>query len=100
MIARAVEAPGSMPSREVLSALLARSAAGDTEAFAEFYDATCHVAYRWARCSLGDVATAEQAVLQLYVAAWQRAGQHHASGLSPLAWLLALPASAASDTAA
>lgn len=100
MTAPSVEAPGSMPSREVLSALLVRSAAGDQEAFAQFYDATCHIAYRWARCSLGDAATAEQAVLRLYVAAWRRAGQHPASGLSPLAWLLALPASAASGTAA
>lgn len=88
MTAPAVLAPDS---RADLAALLTRSAAGDLDAFMEFYDATCHTAYRLARCTLRDPAVAEEAVLRLYLLARQRAGEQAGSGLSPLAWLLTLP---------
>jgi RNA polymerase sigma-70 factor (ECF subfamily) len=78
---------------------LARAATGDTEAFMRFYDATSGYVYGLALArarSRGLRAAAAQAFAQReveawYALAWTRCSEHRASGLSPLAWVLALP---------
>lgn len=85
-----------------LGTLLARSARGDVEAFAQFYDATSTHVFRLAlararACGLGDDparAAAERETTRRFARAWRRAHDQPSSGLSPLPWLLAIPASA------
>ena len=74
-----------------LADLLLRAARRDTGAFMHFYDHTSGAAYRIARAVTDDRGAAEDLVRDLYVRAWQHAGEHRWSGLSPVAWLL-LPA--------
>lgn len=88
-----------------LSALLRAAARGDTAAFASFVDATIgrvfhlelahalaqHHADHHAAPSVR--AVAEAATRRRYVEARRRAADQPTSGLSPQAWLLALPTS-------
>jgi hypothetical protein len=71
-----------------LSDLLLRAARRDTGAFMHFYDHTSGAAYRIATAVTEDREAAEDLVRDLYVRAWQHAGDHRWSGLSPVAWLL------------
>jgi RNA polymerase sigma-70 factor (ECF subfamily) len=71
-----------------LSDLLLRAARRDTGAFMHFYDHTIGAAYRLATAVTPDREAAEDLVRDLYVRAWQHAGEHRWSGLSPVAWLL------------
>ena len=71
-----------------LSDLLLRAARRDTGAFMHFYDHTSGAAYRIATAVTDDRDAAEDLVRDLYVRAWQHAGEHRRSGLSPVAWLL------------
>jgi len=90
LLAERAAAPGHcVQPREELARLLALAAHGDTEAFAEFYDRTCATTYHLALATCGDPDRAADLVQTLYVSAWVRAGHHAASGLSPVAWLLA-----------
>jgi hypothetical protein len=83
-----------------LGRLLARAARGDTGAFMRFYDATSRCAFGLAlakaraRGLRGGQAEREAMVESevCYVRAWARSHEHATSGLSPLAWLLSLPA--------
>jgi len=75
--------------REYLGDLLDRSREGDTDSFMQFYDHTCAVAYRLFRSRLASPAAAEEATQALYLDTWRRLDTYRASGLSPLAWLLA-----------
>jgi RNA polymerase sigma-70 factor (ECF subfamily) len=72
-----------------LADLLLRAARRDTGAFMHFYDHTSGAAYRIATAVTGDREAAEDLVRDLYVRAWQHAGRHRWSGLSPVTWLLA-----------
>lgn len=83
-----------------LDTLLARSARGDLEAFAQFYDATITHAFRLALARAGSRglgadlarAAAERETLRRFTRAWHRADDQPSSGLSPLPWLLTIPA--------
>lgn len=84
--------------RAVLAELLARSAAGDTDAFLGFYDATsCYVftleVIRARMHGAGGAlarSTAARATGAIFVHAWRHAAEHASSELSALAWLLTL----------
>jgi RNA polymerase sigma-70 factor (ECF subfamily) len=86
-----------------LGGLLARSASGDVEAFARFYDATSAQAYTLAvaRCrarGLKAAAVRRDAAAEVerrFLLAWRLAAQQPASSCSPLAWLLGLDAAPA-----
>lgn len=69
--------------------LLRLSAAGDSDAFMKFYDATCAVVYQWALRCQRDQERAEELTRDLYRRAWGSAWEHAESGLSPVAWLIA-----------
>ena len=81
-----------------LAELLAAAARGNRAAFRRFYDATSTRAYRLelvrarARGVAPPPAVAERATADRVLRAWQASPEYAASGLSPLAWLLALPA--------
>ena len=92
-----------------LAADLARAAGGDTEAFMRFYDRTSGYVYCLALTRAGSrglrgVAArsfADREVEAWYAEAWARCSEHAGSGLSALAWVLALPrAVEAADEAA
>lgn len=73
-----------------LAALLAGAADGDREAFLDFYDATCALVWRLEVRRARTRTAAEAATRRRFFAAWARAGEQPASGLSPRAWLLSL----------
>lgn len=78
---------------------LDRAALGDTDAFMRFYDATSGYVFGLAltrarsRGLRGASARtfAEREVEAWYARAWTCCAQQRTSGLSPLAWVLALP---------
>ncbi|KRA38486.1 MULTISPECIES: hypothetical protein [unclassified Nocardioides] len=73
-----------------LAELLGRAGGGDVAAFLAFYDRTSPLTFRYALAgSRGDRASAEELARDLYREAWRTAAQHPASGLSPVAWLIA-----------
>ncbi len=86
------------PTRETVSrTLLARVAAGDQDAVAEFYDATAARVYAVARHITRDPSLAEDVVSDVYLQAWQQAGRYDAARGSVLAWLLTICRSRALD---
>ena len=72
-----------------LARLLALSASGDTDAFMRFYDLTSPVVYRYVRLVSPDRAAVDDLARDIFLRAWATAASQAASGLSPLAWLLA-----------
>lgn len=81
----------------VLSGLMARLAAGDAAAAAEFYDATCHVVLGLALRILRDRAAAEDVMIEVYTQVWSLAPTYDAGRGSPSGWLLTLTRSRALD---
>ena len=94
-----------MDSVDDLAELLTAAARGNRAAFRRFYDATSSRAFRLelvrARaCGVAHPhAVAERATTDRFLRAWQSAPEYAASGLSPLAWLLGLPAAPAPEPA-
>ncbi len=94
-----------MTTHDELADHLDGGATGDVEAFMRFYDATSGCAFglaltrAWARGLRGTAARAfaERELLDGYVRAWLPCAEQRASGLSPLAWFLALPAATSRD---
>lgn len=73
-----------------LAALLGHAAGGDVAAFLAFYDLTSAITFRYALAGCrGDRDSAVSLTRVLYREAWRTADQQPASGLSPLAWLIA-----------
>jgi RNA polymerase sigma-70 factor, ECF subfamily len=58
-----------------LAALLERTARGDAEAFAQFYDATAGAAYGLALRVVGNRALAEDVTQEAYLGLWRAAGR-------------------------
>lgn len=87
-----------MGTADDLVDLLHASARGDREAFRRFYDATCSRAFHLelARARSRRVphprTVAERATVDRFIRAWRAAPAYAGSGLTPLAWLLGLPA--------
>jgi RNA polymerase sigma-70 factor (ECF subfamily) len=74
----------------VLADLLARSARGDSEAFAQFYDATTARSYGLALRVVRDPSQAEEVVQEVYLDAWRQSGRYDAGRGSVLSWLLTI----------
>jgi RNA polymerase sigma-70 factor (ECF subfamily) len=70
-----------------LTELIARVAAGDQDAFAQFYDRTSRVVYGIVLHVLRDAAQAEEVTQEVYVDAWRTATRYDAAAGSPKAWL-------------
>jgi RNA polymerase sigma-70 factor (ECF subfamily) len=88
--------PSGAPSREgapearALADLLARSARGDTEAFARFYDATSARAYGLALRVVRDPAQAEEVTQEVFLDVWRQSGRYDATRGSAMGWLLTI----------
>ncbi|MGD9764491.1 MAG: sigma-70 family RNA polymerase sigma factor [Candidatus Binatia bacterium] len=82
------------PSREVL---LARIAAGEQAAMAEFYDQTNPLAYGLALRILGDPAAAEDVMVEVYTQVWKHVAEYVSARGSPTAWVLNMTRSRAID---
>jgi RNA polymerase sigma-70 factor (ECF subfamily) len=87
----------STSAREDWADLIARTAAGDREAFARLFDATSPYVNGLARRIVADREAADEVVLEVYVQAWQRSGRYERSRGTPLSWLLNLTRSRAID---
>ncbi|GGO90552.1 hypothetical protein GCM10011584_22610 [Nocardioides phosphati] len=76
--------------------LLLQAGRGDRDAFAELYDATSGLAWRFAR-SLAGEANAAEVLVQGYVEAWRAAPRFDPAQGCALAWLLRHVERAASE---
>jgi RNA polymerase sigma-70 factor (ECF subfamily) len=87
----------SLPRSPDLKALIERSAAGDRDAFAAFYDETSSVVFGVASRVLGDRFEAEEVTADVFLQVWRTASRFDSSRGSPIAWLLMLTRSRAID---
>lgn len=72
-------------------------AAGDQRALSDLYDRTSPRVYGLALRILGEVAAAQDVVIEVYAQAWTQAGSYDAQRGSVLAWLLTRTRSRAID---
>ncbi|MBQ3126739.1 MAG: hypothetical protein IJC15_06680, partial [Clostridia bacterium] len=79
----------SMPDAEHLEALIARTAAGDTAAFAALYDATRSAVYAFALSVLKNSHDAEDVMQDCYVAVYTSSTAYRANG-KPMAWIITI----------
>lgn len=85
------EATGSATDlNSQLAGLLALVAAGDQQAFAEFYQLTSRRVFGMARRVLLDPDLSEDATQEVYIQVWQGAAKFDRSAGSPLAWLMTI----------
>lgn len=73
-----------------LAALLKRSARGDQQAFASFYDATSARAYGMAVRVLRSSAQAEEVVQEVYLEIWRNSSRFDTAQGSAVSWLLTI----------
>jgi RNA polymerase sigma-70 factor, ECF subfamily len=84
-------------ARELLTKMLAATAAGDRGAFHQLYQRTSAKLYGVCCRILGEGQDAEDALQDAYVNAWRRAERFDASRASPITWLAAIARNAAID---
>ncbi|MDP2731600.1 MAG: sigma-70 family RNA polymerase sigma factor [Hoeflea sp.] len=84
-------------SQEDLSAMIARVALGDRKAFASLYSQTSAKLFGVALRILKDRAQAEDAVQEVYVRIWRRAGSFRVGQASAMAWLVTIARNQAID---
>ncbi|HEX5707789.1 MAG TPA: sigma-70 family RNA polymerase sigma factor [Pyrinomonadaceae bacterium] len=77
--------------------MIALVACGDQQALASLYDATSRLVYGLLVRVLGDAATAEEVLLDVYAQVWRQAGRYSGARGSPLAWLTTIARSRAID---
>ncbi|WP_072346377.1 sigma-70 family RNA polymerase sigma factor [Devosia enhydra] len=77
-------------SSDDLSQLLSRVALGDRAAFRRLYDLTGAKLFGVALRILRNRAEAEEALQEVYIKIWQRAGRFAGGGASPISWLVAV----------
>lgn len=78
-------------------ALIERTARGDASALAALYDGTAPLVMGLALRILGDHATAEEVVGDVYLQVWHQAARWDAERGAPITWLLTLARSRAID---
>ena len=79
--------PASNEAREALRAAMIRLGDGDRTALEQVYSATRVKLYGICLRILGDRKEAEDALQDVYVNLWQRAGRYDPERASPIAWL-------------
>jgi RNA polymerase sigma-70 factor, ECF subfamily len=79
------------------AALIGRVAAGDQDALTALYDATNRFVYGLLLRILGNTATAEEVLLDVYVQVWRQAGRYDRQRGNPRAWLVTMARSRAID---
>jgi RNA polymerase sigma-70 factor (ECF subfamily) len=78
-----------MTDRKV-SGLIARTALGDRASFSALYDLTSAKLFGVCLRILKDRAQAEDALQEVYIRVWRRAGSFHAGKASAMAWLVTI----------
>ncbi|MBF9034529.1 sigma-70 family RNA polymerase sigma factor [Rhodobacterales bacterium HKCCE2091] len=86
-----------MATRAEIETWLAQVTLGDRAAFASLYDATSAKLYAVTLRILNDRDAAEDALQEVYVKIWHKAGQYSVNGLSPMTWLIAVARNHAID---
>lgn len=84
-------------SQDDLSGLIARTALGDRKAFSTLYSLTSAKLFGVALRILKDRAQAEDAVQEVYVRIWRRAGSFRVGQASAMAWLVTIARNQAID---
>ena len=84
-------------SQDDLSGLIARVALGDRKAFSALYSLTSAKLFGVALRILKDRAQAEDAVQEVYVRIWRRAGSFRVGQASAMAWLVTIARNQAID---
>jgi len=98
MSAAAAVRPRTWQERErVWNDFLSRSAAGDRDAFAALYDATCSLVYSLVMRILGNQADAEEVTLDVYWQAWRDARRFDSARGGAGSWLVTIARSRALD---
>ena len=77
--------------------LIRNSARGDQSALAELYDATSRLVFGLVLRIVGDRASAEEVLLDVYTQAWRQAANYDEERGAPLAWLMTIARSRAID---
>ncbi|HYN85124.1 MAG TPA: sigma-70 family RNA polymerase sigma factor [Pyrinomonadaceae bacterium] len=77
--------------------LIGLVACGDQQALASLYDSTSRLVYGLLVRILGDAATAEEVLLDVYAQVWRQAARYSGTRGSPLAWLTTIARSRAID---
>ena len=80
-----------------LTALIRSVAVGDESAMATLYDSTSRLVYGLALRILGNAATAEDVLMDVYTQVWRQASQYDDKRGAPLAWLTTIARSRAID---
>jgi RNA polymerase sigma-70 factor, ECF subfamily len=78
-------------------ATIRRIAEGEQDALGEFYDATSPLVLGLVRRIVGDLPTAEEITLDVYMQVWRLAGTYARDRGAPITWLLMLARSRAID---
>ncbi len=84
-------------SQDELSGLIARTALGDRVAFSSLYSQTSAKLFGVALRILKDRAQAEDAIQEVYVRVWRRAGSFRVGQASAMAWLVTIARNQAID---
>ncbi len=82
--------PGVPAGEATLSALVARSARGDREAFADLYDAMSRRVYGLVLRVVRDPAQAEEVTQEAFLQVWRTASRYDADRGSALSWVLTI----------
>lgn len=77
--------------------LISRVAMGDRAAFRALYERTAAKLFGVCLRVLDDRTLAEEALQDVYMKVWHRAGQYRVNGFSPMTWLITLTRNAAVD---
>ena len=80
-----------------LTALIRSVAVGDQSAMATLYDSTSRLVYGLTLRILGNAATAEDVLMDVYTQVWRQASQYDEKRGAPLAWLTTIARSRAID---
>jgi RNA polymerase sigma-70 factor, ECF subfamily len=80
-----------------IEALIARVALGDRAAFSALYDATSAKLFGVCLRVLNDRHEAEDALQEVFVRVWHKAGSYAVNGFSPMTWLITLARNLAID---
>lgn len=86
-----------MDGKPDIEALIARVALNDRDAFSILYDATSAKLFGVCLRVLNDRAAAEEALQDIYVKVWNRAGRYRVTGHSPMTWLITVARNTAID---
>lgn len=72
------------------AALIKRVADGDQSALTELYDSTSRLVFGLVLRVVGDRATAEEVVLDVYTQVWRQAATYDSKRGAPLAWIMTI----------